>query len=158
VTLAYPKEWKIEDRSHDDKCIPGVVECLIRIVAPNDPETKITLIRIDFSFAGKDISVTEMDETMWALEPFPYAEYGLEKEVILISKRSLQVGGELAVERVFHEPLMKNKRVIGTLYVVRILVISDRKIYHFYLNTIDATGLETYQELMEQIGGTISFR
>jgi hypothetical protein len=157
VTLAYPKDWRVEDRTHDEKCIPGLIDCIIWLIAPDDSSTLITLVRIDFSFFGKDFSVEEIDQTLWDIEPFAFKDLGLENKVQLELKMNIIIGGEPAVKRVFNEPYIKNNQVKGTLYVLRILVISQRHIYHFYLNTTNMEKFEIYQGLMDRIAGTIIF-
>jgi hypothetical protein len=158
IALAYPKIWKVENRTHDERCIPGVIDCLLRILAPGDANTQLTLVMMDFSVFGEDVSVEKMDESLWEIEPMAFQELGLEDPVNLESKTSLQVGRASAVRRIFSEPLLKNKRVIGRLYVERLLIIYQRKSFHFYLNTTNESKFEGYQELMGQIIATFVFR
>jgi hypothetical protein len=158
IALAYPKAWRAENRTHDEKCIPGVVDCLLRILAPGDPTSRFTLVMMDFSVFGEDVNVEKVDESLWEIEPMAFQELGLEDLIKLESKTSLQVGGASAVRRIFSEPLLKNKKVIGTLYVERLLMIYQRKSFHFYLNTTDESKFEGYQELMGQIIETFVFK
>lgn len=158
IALAYPKTWKVENRTQDERCIPGVIDCLLRILAPGDANTRLTLVMMDFSVFGKDVNVEEMDQSLWEIEPMGFQDLGLEDPVKLESKTSLQVGGASAVRRIFSEPLVKNKRAIGTLYVERFLMIYQRKSFHFYLNTTDEAKFEGYQDLMDQIIATFVFK
>ena len=93
IALAYPKSWVVDDRTHDEKCIPGIIDCVLRLLAPEDQDTKITLVRMDFSMLGADAKVEKLDQVLWDAEPSLYKDLGLEGQVKLESKTDLQVGG-----------------------------------------------------------------
>jgi len=150
--------WIVVNRSQDPACIPGILDCLLRITEPENPETSITLVAIDFSFTEQDINVAEFDDSTWTLEISYLEHYRLADELILVSKEDILVSGEPAIMRVFHEPFIRDRKVFGTLYVIRVLVISDRIIYHLYFNTTDIDQLDQYQGLMDEIMSSIVFK
>jgi hypothetical protein len=157
VEIAYPPSWIVEDRTQDPKCIPGILDCILRISAPEDSDTRITLVHIDVSFIDEIESVTEFDESMWIAELYPFTELGLEDEVIVVSREEILVGGETAIKRVFHEPLIKDNKSIGTNYIIRVLVIYDHHIYHLYLTTLDIDRFEQYKIIMDGIISSLIF-
>ena len=148
----------MDDRTHDERCIPGVIDCALRILAPDDPNTRLTLIHMDFSAFDDDINVKDADQGLWDAEPMVYKELGLEDPINLESKTDILVGGAPAVKRIFSELLLKNNKVIGTLYVERVLIVYQKQTFHFYLNTTVKSKFAGYQELMEQIIETFVFK
>lgn len=158
IKISYPRMWIVVNRSQDPACIPGILDCLLRITEPENPETSITLVAIDFSFTEQDINVAEFDDSTWTLEISYLEHYRLADELILVSKEDILVSGEPAIMRVFHEPFIRDRKVFGTLYVIRVLVISDRIIYHLYFNTTDIDQLDQYQGLMDEIMSSIVFK
>ena len=136
----------------------GLLVCVIRLTAPDDPQTKITLIRTDVSkFTDEEINLEEFDQSLWEMAKLILGEDGLENQLVFISKTYIQVSGEVAIRRIFYQPLVENHEGVGTEYVFRLLVVDRRKIYHLYLTTQDSVGFKQYQELMDQIIFTISF-
>jgi hypothetical protein len=158
IQISYPRTWIVEDRSQDPVCIPGFLDCLLRITEPENPGTSITLVAIDFSSADRDVNLAEFDASIWELEIYFIEHNQLADGLILVSKEDIFVSGEPAIERVFHRPYIQGKKLMGTLYVIRVVVINDRIIYHLYFNTTDVDQFNQYQELMDEIISSIVFK
>jgi len=158
IALAYPKTWRLDDRTNDERCIPGIIDCVIRILAPRDRSTQITLVRMDVSILGQDAKVDVLDQALWDAGAIFYQELGLENQIKLESKTDLLVGGVPAIKRIFSEPLVENKQVIGTRYVERLFVVYQQQSFHFYLNTSDESKFEEYQAVMDEIIATFVFK
>ncbi len=158
VSLAIPKKWTIVDMKHDSTCIPGLADCVIRITHPDDASTKITLMRLDFTYFGSEMSAAVVDESLWSVEPLRFKDVKLDKEVRLISKEEVQVGGQPGIMRVFSEPWVDNKIVRGTLYFERVLVVSGKAVYHLYLSTPKEKQFTEYQGIMQTMIGSIRFK
>jgi hypothetical protein len=101
--------------------------------------------------------VEDIDDSVWAGESYGYIKLGLNPELKLESKSNIQVGGEPAIKRVYSEAYVKNEKKAGTQYVVRVLVVSQRQVYHLYLITLVESKFADYQTLVDQLVGTIQF-
>jgi hypothetical protein len=159
ISLAYPPDWEIDARTDDPRCVPGVIDCVIRLYHSMKEQVEITLVKFNLGL-GKTFDVAEVDQTLIDIEMMEYSKLEISNPMKIVSKQPLGIDGHKAVKRVYElSPILSDGETMpGTLYVYRVIVANGEDIYHFYMRTTDADEFERYQSIADGMLHSFHFK
>ncbi len=145
LTLTYPLGWSPVDPSEQPFCQQHGVECLTALLYPTDG-TNINIMRIPVQ---QETSAADFDEHAWT-------EFTANMpDATLQSRTETEIGGEIAVERVYSAPASSVPG--GQAYFWQLYAIHNSVLFQFTIWAPGATALEQHASDIETIISSVQF-
>ena len=158
LQLYYPKDWNVEQPLGEPVCVPGAVDCIIRLSHTPSETVEINFFR--YPPIGTSLDVVEADKDDWNNRKIGATIVGAADLLKLLSVDEIEIDGVKAVKRLYEYPLvdMVTGKVKNTQYNYRVMIILGEYTYSFEMQTTNADEFAKYTEIADKIVATITFK